>query len=87
MSGDQSPREEPPARDPVPRIGRCKLGFRPTAVQLMTIITALIALIAVIALRGPCSQGVGNMFKQFEAPIDAGPVQYIPLGPPPAPSR
>jgi hypothetical protein len=40
--------------------------------EVIAIFTLLIALVAVLGLRQGCAQGVSNLFKAFETPLDAG---------------
>jgi hypothetical protein len=70
--------DKDPEPEKVPKIGRGKRRMRLPARQLMMILMLLVCLIAVLALRKPCSEGVGNFFQNFDAPADAGPRKPAP---------
>ncbi len=76
----------PDDEEPVPKLPRGRFLTRMQMRDIFAILMLLTTLIAVLALRRGCAEGVGNLFRAFEPPVDAGagrrlPPSAVPLAP------
>lgn len=55
-----------------PRLGRGRSGFKLPFREIIKILMMMTAIFALIALRGPCAQGVANLFDVFAPPVGDG---------------